>query len=208
VVAGPLRIVDEFEGGLGWIVDEFVGRTSHALVAGGRTWLIDPLEPCETVSRALERLGEPAGVIQLLDRHSRDCALLAEQLGVPHVVAYAGAAGSPFELVPLLRRRQWREVALWWPDEGVLVCADALGTIGYFRSKRDRIGVHPLLRLFPPRALAQLEPRRILVGHGEGVHENAGDALREALATSRRRALGVLHGAVTARRDRRRQRNV
>jgi hypothetical protein len=208
VVARSLKIVDEFDQGLGWIVDEFVGRTSHALAVDGRLWLIDPVEPSAEVERALARLGEPAGVIQLLDRHSRDCGRLAEQLGVPHVVAYAGAAESPFELVPILRRRQWREAALWWAEQRVLVCADALGTIAYFRSAKDRIGVHPLLRLFPPRALERLEPRRILVGHGEGIDEDADGALREALATSRRRALGVLAGAIMARRDNRRRHDV
>ena len=200
-----MKIVDEFDGGLGWIEDAFLGRTSHALVAYGGVWLVDAVEPPDTVSRALAALGDVAGVIQLLDRHSRDSAKLAKRFGVEHVVAYAGQNGTPFELVPLVRRRQWREVALWWPERRVLVCGDALGTIGYFLSPGDRVGVHPLLRLFPPRRLAPLDPEHVLVGHGEGIHDDATTALHEALATARRRAPGVLVGAVRARGRRRRK---
>jgi glyoxylase-like metal-dependent hydrolase (beta-lactamase superfamily II) len=205
-VAEGLKVVDEFDGGLGWTEDAFLGRTSHALAADGGVWLVDPVDPeaSDTVSQAIAALGDVAGVIQLLDRHSRDSAKLAERFGVEHVVAYAGQNDTPFELVPLVRRRQWREVALWWPERRVLVCADALGTIGYFVAPGDRIGVHPLLRLFPPRALVRLDPERILVGHGEGIHHDATAALREALTTARRRAPGVLVGAVNARRRRRR----
>jgi hypothetical protein len=205
VAEQTVKIVDEFDGGLGWIEDAFLGRTSHALAADGGVWLVDAVEPPDTVSQAIAALGDVAGVIQLLDRHSRDSAKLAERFGVEHVVAYAGQNGTPFELVPLVRRRPWREVALWWPERRVLVCGDALGTIGYFLSIGDRIGVHPLLRLFPPRRLAKLDPERVLVGHGEGVHDDATTALHEALATARRRAPGVLVAAVRARGRRRRK---
>ena len=203
-MAEALTLVDEFDGGLGWTEDAFLGRTSHALVADGGVWLVDPVDPeaSDGASRATAALGDVAGVIQLLDRHSRDSAKLADRFGVEHVVAYAGQNGTPFELVPLVRR-PWREVALWWPERRVLVCADALGTIGYFLSIGDRIGVHPLLRLVPPRRLAPLGPEHVLVGHGEGIHEDATPALHEALATARRRAPGVLVGAVRARGRRR-----
>lgn len=43
----------------------------------------------------------------------------------------------PFEIVPLVRRFRWDEVALWWPERRVLVCADALGTVLSVR-RRDR----------------------------------------------------------------------
>lgn len=187
-----MRIVDEFDGGLGWIDDEGrVARTSHALAAGGGVWLIDPVDPGD---EPWARLGEPRGVIQLLDRHARDCAALAERLGVPHHAAYRGPADVPFEIVPLVRLRIWREAALWWPERRVLVCADALGTLGYFCAPRDRVGVHPLLRLHPPKRLRAYEPDRILVGHGAGVHQSAAAALAEALRTSRRRLPAALVG--------------
>jgi hypothetical protein len=191
---------DEFEGGFGWIAHEFLRRTSHALVENGRVWLVDPVDAA-SVEERVRAAGEPAGVIQLLDRHTRDAPALAARLGVPHLELATG--DSPFELVPLVGRRVWREAALWWAERRVLVCADALGTIGYFVAPGERLGVHPLLRLFPPRALSPLEPERVLVGHGEGVHDAAAAALREALATSRRRlAPALLRAARSSLRSR------
>jgi glyoxylase-like metal-dependent hydrolase (beta-lactamase superfamily II) len=83
----------------------------------------------------------------------------------------------------------WREVALWWPDRRILVCADALGTVPhYFRAGDEAVGVHPLLRLTPPRRLLGLDPLHVLVGHGEGIH---GDGVRAeldgAIRSARRR---------------------
>jgi hypothetical protein len=180
------RLCDEFDGGFGWIADEAMTRTSHALSAGGEIWLIDPLDWPEAIERA-GALGKPAGIIQLLDRHGRDCAELAERFGVPLLVAPDDVPGSPFELLPVLRRSRWRESALWWPERRTLVTADALGTNPFFTGGKGAVGVHPLLRLTPPRRLAGLAPEHLLVGHGEGVHGPcAADAVEEALATSRR----------------------
>jgi hypothetical protein len=135
-------------------------------------------------------------VIQLLDRHARDCVALAQRLGVPHHVVPVGPApGVPFELLPVVERRFWRESVLWWPGRRILVCGDALGTLGYFRAPGEPLGVHPLLRLTPPRWLAELEPSHVLCGHGPGVHgAAAAEALRDALAHARRRLPGVLVG--------------
>jgi hypothetical protein len=178
--------------GFGWIADEAMARTSHALAADGSVWLVDPLDWPEAVERA-RALGEPAGVIQLLDRHRRDCAALASRLGVSHVVAPDALPGTPFEVVPIMRRKRWRESALWWPTTRTLVCADALGTRPFHTGGKAPLGVHLLLRLTPPRQLGALDPERILVGHGEGL-SGAGSALvlRDALRTSRRGLPGVL----------------
>ena len=178
--------------GFGWIMAEAMTRTCHALAADGQVWLVDPLDWPEALDRALG-LGTPAGVIQLLDRHDRDCAALAERLGVPHVVAPDELPGSPFSFVPILRRKRWRESALWWPDTRTLVTADALGTNRFFTGRKAPIAVHLLLRLTPPKALAGLDPERILVGHGEGLFgPGAADALRDALRTSRRGLPGTI----------------
>jgi hypothetical protein len=167
-------------------------RTAHALVADGRVWLVDALDWRDAIGRARE-LGEPAGVIQLLDRHDRDCAVLAERLGVPHVVAPDVLPGSPFTFVPIMRRKRWRESALWWPQTRTLVVADALGTNRFYTAGKAPLGVHLLLRLTPPKALAAYEPERILVGHGEGLSgSGTTTALREALAASRRGLPGLL----------------
>ena len=187
------RFCDDFgPDGFGWVVEEAMTRTSHALAADGNVWLVDPLDSSEAIERALS-LGEPAGVIQLLDRHHRDCAALAEQLGAPHVVAPYDLPGSPFTFAPVMRRKRWRETALWWPATRTLVVAEALGTNRFYTAGRAPIGVHLLLRLTPPRALAAFEPDRILVGHGEGLHRpGSTEALHDALRTSRRRLPGVL----------------
>jgi hypothetical protein len=163
-------------------------------------WLVDPVEPSNTVLQALERLEEVRGVIQLLDRHNRDCAALARRYGVPHVAAYASntVLQAPFETVRVADRRRWREVALWWPERRVLVCGDALGTVAYFRAPQEPIGVHPLLRLTPPSGLRGLAPERILVGHGPGLHVGAASALAEALRTSRRRLPAAFLNGVRA----------
>jgi hypothetical protein len=176
--------VDEWEGGFGWIAEEWLHRTSHAVRVADRVWLTDPVD-APGLEERVRALGEPGGVVQLLDRHNRDCAAWAARLGVPHLVGWRDA--GPFTALPVRRNRVWREVALWDADSRTLVCADALGTVGYFVAPRDRIGVHPLLRLFPPRSLRGLEPARILCGHGAGIHDAAPEALDEALATARRR---------------------
>lgn len=185
--------VDELEFGFGWLSPERpkLRLTGHALLAEGGIWLIDPPE-ADGVEERIHALGEPAGVLQLLDRHDRDCADLARRLGVPHHRVPFEPVG-PFETIPIVRRRFWREVALWWPERRVLVCGDALGTVPhYFALDGERLGVHPLLRLTPPRQLARREPEHVLCGHGAGVHEHAAQAVREALEHSRRRAPRVL----------------
>jgi glyoxylase-like metal-dependent hydrolase (beta-lactamase superfamily II) len=142
------------------------------------------------VEERVRALGEPAAVVQLLDRHGRDCATVARRLGVPlHVTPFDGVDGAPFEVLPVLRWRRWQEVALWFPAERILAVGDALGTADYFLAGDEPLAVHPLLRLAPPRkALAGLEPLHVLCGHGPGVHgERVPEAVREALATARRR---------------------
>jgi len=107
------RFCDELgPDGFGWLVEETMTRTSHALAADGRVWLVDALDWPEAIDRALG-LGEPAGVIQLLDRHNRDCAPLAQRLRVPLHVVPDDLPNTPFECIPIMRRRFWRESALW-----------------------------------------------------------------------------------------------
>jgi hypothetical protein len=193
-----LRFCDEFEHGFGWQREgELVQRTSHAVLSGGRVWLTDVVDGSGLDER-VRGLGDPAAVVQLLDRHRRDCGQVAERLGVPLAVTpFEGLPDAPFVVLPVLRWKRWREIALWFQAERILVCADALGTLSYFRAPGERLGVHPLLRLFPPRrALGGLDPDHVLVGHGEGVHSGATAALQEALATARRRLPAALLSGV------------
>jgi hypothetical protein len=182
-----VHFVDELDGGFGWIEDRAMRRASHALTADGEVWVIDPIEAAG-VDERIRSLGEPAGVIQLLDRHARDAEAYAGRLGVPLHVVPSAVAGSPFVFLPVLRRRLWSEVALWWPARRILVCADALGTVPYFCAGDEPAGVHPFLRLLPPRALRGLGPEHLLVGHGEGLHgEDVGLLVDDAIRKARRR---------------------
>jgi hypothetical protein len=197
-LSGP-RWIDEQEWGFGWIAPERpqLQLASHALVAGGGVWVVDPIDG-EGVDERVRALGEPAGVIQLLDRHTRDCAAFARRLRVPHHVVPFMNVG-PFEAIPLVERSQWQEAALWWPERRVLVCADALGTVPHFFALGgEPLGVHPFLRLTPPRPLMDFEPEHVLCGHGEGVHEDAAEAVRGALEHSRRRLARLLLEAPAA----------
>lgn len=196
-----IRFVDELGHGFGWIEDAPLQRTSHALASGEAVWVIDPIEGAG-VDERIRELGEPAGVIQLLDRHDRACAAFAERLAVPLHVVPQRIYGAPFVFLPILGRRLWSEVALWWPERRTLVCADALGTVPhYFRVDGERVGVHPLLRLTPPRALLGLAPEHVLVGHGEGASA-VGPHLDTVLARSRRRVPAWIVGLRHLRRHR------
>ena len=182
-----IGFVDESDAGFGWIESAKMQRTSHALVAGGQVWILDPIE-APGIDERVRALGEPAGVIQLLDRHGRDSAAFAARFGVPLHVAPAALPGLPFELLPVVRSRWWREVALWWPERRLLACADVLGTIPFFRAGDEPVGMHPFLRLRPPRPLRGLGVEQLLVGHGEGLN-GAGTAavVEDALRSARRR---------------------
>jgi hypothetical protein len=178
--------VDEEEDRFGWAIDEPLERTSHALLADGRVWLIDPVDAPELEDR-IRALGEPAGVLQLLDRHARDGAAWSARLGVPLLRAFESVVGTPFVALPVRDNRFWREVALWEPASRTLVCADVLGTLAFFRAGDERIGMHPLLRIAPPRSLLSVTPSRVLVGHGGGIHQDAAAAVHDTVVNARRR---------------------
>jgi hypothetical protein len=177
-MSAALHTLREFALGVSWVIDEPARRTSHALVADGRVWVIDPVEQPDAMAR-VAALGEPAGVLQLLDRHNRDCAAVAQRLGVPHLMVPDAVPGSPFQAIPVVRIPRWRETALWWAQQRVLVVAEALGTAPVFTAGHGAVGMHPVLRPLPPGRLRGLEPEHLLPGHGPPVH--GGDA-REGVA--------------------------
>lgn len=183
-----MRIVDELPFGFGWLDESsFIRRCSHALAVDGRVWIFDAVADEDALER-VAGLGEPAGVVQLLNRHDRDNAAIAARLGVPlHVLPEEAPEGAPFAVVLLVRNRLWHEVAAWFPEQRTLVVGEALGTAQFYRAPEDRVAVAALLRLTPPRKLLALEPRHLLVGHGEGVHEEVPAAMRDAVEHSRSR---------------------
>jgi hypothetical protein len=172
--------------GVTWVVDEPLARASHALADGGRVWLVDPVDDAAALAAAAE-LGEPAAVVQLLDRHNRDCRTIAERLGVPWLRVPAEVPDSPFEVLRLLDIPGWHEVALWWPARNALVVAEVVGTSPHVTLDAAPAGIHPMLRLFPPGRLRTYVPEHLLTGHGPPLHgPAAATALEQAYARSRR----------------------
>lgn len=170
--------------GLTWCETTGLQRAAHALLDDGQVWLIDPFEDDVALTAAAE-LGRPAGVIQLLDRHDRDCSAISQRLEVPRRRVPDALPGAPFTVVSVVSRPWWHEVALWWERQRALVVAEAVGTAPAFALGR-RLGVHPLLRLTPPTsALRRHEPEWVLVGHGAPVESGGAAALDEALAAAR-----------------------
>jgi hypothetical protein len=190
-----VRFVDETPFGFGWISPEpaFMQRCSQALVAGGGVWLIDPVDG-DGLDERIRALGEPQGVVVLIERHQRDASAFAARFGVP--VRRAPDLGAvPFEVVRLGQG----EVALWLAERETLVVGEALGSVQYMRAPGEQVGVHPFRRLTPPRRLARFAPQHLLFGHGEGLHgPDAAAALRDTLAHARRRTLAWLWSGIRA----------
>jgi hypothetical protein len=179
--------------GLSWVMDDAMQRAAHALVDDdGKVWLVDPVDDPQALERAAA-LGAPAGVLQLLDRHNRDCEPIAARLGVPHLRVPDAAPETPFVVHRVVRTRFWREVALWWPARRALVVAEAVGTAPAFAVGDGPVGVHPMLRLLPPNGLKGLGPEHLLVGHGAPLHgPEVGAQVDHAIARSRHDAPKLL----------------
>ncbi len=181
----PRATVEEHPLGLTWVVPEPMERAFHALVDEGRVWLVDPLD--DPGLDEATKLGEPAAVLQLLDRHNRDCAAVAEHLGVPHLKVPDAVPDSPFEAISAVRIPRWRETALWWPARRALVVAEALAANPMHTGGRQPVGVHLFLRAWPPGSLRGYDLEHLLLGHGHGVHgSEAATALETAYAHARR----------------------
>jgi len=212
--------IDRFEDGVGWIAhpDEEMRRASHALrVPAGEgddedgVLVVDPVD-ADGVDDLFAEFGDVRGVVVLMDRHGRDAAAIAERHDVPiYVPSFVDPGidartqpvtdrlpGTDFEVLRTVDIPGWDEAALY--DGETLVVGDAVGTAKYFTTGEERVGVHPMLRVKPPRALEGLHPERVLVGHGEGVLHDGAGALAYALDGARRRApkawLGALRSMV------------
>lgn len=200
---GDLQVSDRWGGGVGWFAhpDEAMQRASHALATDAGVYVVDPVDAPD-VDDLVADLGEVAGVVVLLDRHKRDAAAVATRHDVPVYVPtwMSGVAGeldarverlggelpgTAYEVRRLVNNRFWQEAFLY--DGSTLVVPEALGTSHYFLAGEERVGVHPMLRLTPPTRLRDLRADRLLVGHGAGLHDDAGAAIEDAVDNSRRR---------------------
>lgn len=215
--ATDVRAVDRFDGGVGWIAhpDEAMQRASHALAVPSEdgdeddVWVVDPVDG-DGVDDLLDDLGTVTGVVVLMDRHSRDATALADRHDVPiYVPSYVDPEidaptqplgdtlpGTDFRVVRTVDWPIWDEAALY--DGETLVVGDLVGTVDYFLAGGERVGVHPMLRISPPKALRQFTPERILTGHGEGVMSDGARALEAAVDGARRRAPKVWLKGVTS----------
>ncbi len=201
--AGELTVVDRFDDGVGWIAypDEKMQRASHAIESEDGLWIVDPVD-VEGLDDLLAEYADPAGVVVLLDRHERDSAVVANRHDVPvHVPEWmdgvAADLDAPIErfgdrlagfgVIRLVDNPLWQEAVLF--DGETLVVPEALGTVEYFLAPEESLGVHPMLRAFPPKRLRQYDPDRLLVGHGEGVFEDVGPTIRRTIDNARRTAI-------------------
>lgn len=196
--------INRFEDGVSWIAypEEMMQRTSHAVVGDdGGVWVIDPID-VEGLDDLLAEFGDVAGVVILLDRHKRDCAEVANRHDVPvwvpsfmdgvateldaSIQRFDNALGnSGFVLYELVNKSFWQEGVLYNEETGVLIVPEAVGSTENFRTSERQLGVHPMLRVLPPRELTQFQPSRILVGHGPGVSENVSEVIEDAISGAR-----------------------
>jgi len=214
--ATDIEVVDRFDGGVGWIAypEEAMQRASHALAVPSDSgsdengdgdenaddvWVVDPVDG-DGVDELLADLGDVVGVVVLMDRHARDAEAVADRHDVPiYVPSYVdpeidaptqpitdSLPGTDFDVVRTVDWPIWDEAALY--DGETLVVGDLVGTVEYFLAGRERVGVHPMLRVSPPDALRRFTPDRILTGHGEGLLEDATRELEYATDGARRRA--------------------
>jgi len=203
------REIDRRDNGVGWIAypDETMQRASHAFAVDGEVWVCDPID-VEGLDDLLTEFGEVAGVVILLDRHKRDAATIANRHGVAvHVPDWMEGVveeiDAPTERIhlelgdtgvgvhKLVDNRFWQEAALYIEDRDELIVPESVGTADYFCAGSERLGVHPMLRLKPPKKLRRFSPERVLVGHGAGVDEDASQALSNAVSGARARTPGL-----------------
>jgi len=199
------RVVDRWHRGVGWRAypEEDGLRTSHAVqTADGGIWLLDPLD-APGIERLYGDLGDVVGVAVLADYHARDAAVFAERHGVPVTVPAgldraAERVDAPvrrvtdslagFELRPLEPLGAWTETVAYRESDRTLYVPDVLSSGAAFTVGDERLGLNVLARLRPPReTVADMAPDRVLLGHGEGVFDDAAGALDESLAKARRR---------------------
>ena len=188
---------EDHDVGFSWMPDpgEQMKRACHVVRLGLRSqqqvWVVDPVDVPGLDERIAALAGDSGvtGVLQLLDRHDRDCAKLAERVGAPlHRLPFDGIAGSGLEAIRVVSNPAWKEVAIWSESDQTLIVSESVGTAPYYRAGDERVGVHPFRRLTPPHDLTAYEPQHLLTGHGTGMHgPGTAEALRDGIDSSRRR---------------------
>jgi hypothetical protein len=175
----------EWDPGEGW--GPFVNSTCAE--SGGEVVLLDPLAPPDD-SEVWGRLDArpPTLLVVLKPDHIRDVDLFARRYGarafgpdvfhrgdVPETELEWIGPGSelPGELVALYDGRGRNETPLWIPELATLVFADALMTDAERVLRVCATPWHEERVLPALRALLDLPFERIVVAHGEPVHDRA-----------------------------------
>ncbi len=175
----------DWEPGLGW--DPPV--TSTCVESGGEIALLDPLAPPGEASEFWSRLDErpPTFAVVLKPDHVRDVDLFVRRYGIealgPDVfhrgdvpeteLEWIGPGSElPGGLLALYDGRNRNETPLWLPEQRALVFADALtapeGELRIWATPWHEERVVPALR-----DLLDLPFERVIVSHGEPVHDRS-----------------------------------
>jgi hypothetical protein len=171
--------------GLGW--DKVV--TSTYVASRGEAAVLDPLAPPHDAADVWRRLDEhpPTIAVVLKPDHVRDVDMFVERYrarpfgpslfwrqNVPKTELEGIEPGSdlPGGLVALYDGRGRMETPLWLPEQRTLVFSDALtapeGELRVWSTPWHEERVVPALR-----ALLELPFERVIVSHGEPVHDRA-----------------------------------
>jgi glyoxylase-like metal-dependent hydrolase (beta-lactamase superfamily II) len=163
--------------------------TSSCVAAGGEIALLDPLAPPEEAADVWERLDArpPTMVVVLKPDHIRDVDLFVRRYGtracgpslfwrddVPETELEPIEPGTelPGGLVALYDGRGRNETPLWLPEQRTIVFSDALtapgGELRVWATPWHEERALPALR-----ALLELPFERVIVSHGEPVHDRA-----------------------------------
>lgn len=204
-----MEVIDRWENGFGWFAhpDELGIRASHAIQGEDGVWVFDPLE-APGVHDRLAELGTVVGIAVQGNFHARDAASFAERYDVPVYLPVwmdrvAERIDAPTERFPappgetvelgasgmMIRTIDpltfWQEALVYRPTDGTLRIADML--FNGMQVGNERLACHFFHRFAPPREpFADLDPERILLGHGEGVFDDAAGALEYTLDNARR----------------------
>jgi len=160
---------------------------STCVESGGEVALLDPIAPPEDSGELWDRLDArpPTMLVVLKPDHVRDVDLFARRYGarafgprlfwrddIPEIELEPIEPGSelPGGLVALYDGRGRDETPLWLPEQRTLVFADALtapaGELRVWSTPWHEERALPALR-----ALLELPFERVIVSHGEPVHD-------------------------------------
>jgi glyoxylase-like metal-dependent hydrolase (beta-lactamase superfamily II) len=162
---------------------------STCVESRGERLLLDPLAPATNAAELWDRLDAqpPTAVVVLKPDHVRDVDVFARRYGaralgprvffrydVPETELEWIQPGSqlPGGLMALYDGRDRNETPLWLPEQRAIVFADALtapgGELRVWTTPWHETRVLPALR-----AMLELPFERVIVSHGEPVHDRA-----------------------------------